>query len=522
MSSFTRIMLIIAVMLQCVGVFDHTLWTPDEPRVAEIAREMSISGNYLIPHHSRQPFLEHPPMYYAMAAIGFSLLGTGNEGNGRMASAFFSILTLLVVFTGVRRLYPGETAALSVAILSSSFLFFQVAHKMLVDSALGFSITLALFGFLLGYKGQWRHGFKLFWIGMAVAFLSKGLIGIAIPGVVVSVFILWQGDLTVIRRIWAIPGTLLLLGVVGLWTGILYQAGGNDFLRTFYIYNQIGRFFQSVIYTGGHFRPFYYYLGNFWGDGAPWSLLMIPFVIRVRQMDDAKRFFCAWFLGGIILLSLASTKRDLYLLPLMPAMAVMVASWMSELAGRVPETWEHAVLYILGGIFLVCSVAVPFGYVRFLGGPWSIGMAVLSASVVAAWFIYHYCKPNLPSMLTMYWCVLLLLWIPVLFPQIDQHKSYKDLFVQIGKTVAGGPVAGYQLTETVEALALYYGGFYVDNIEDRRTFEHFIAHKHTAYAVVLPSRLDAGLQTQLQRYGIPLIKDTTRMRKEIELWKIDN
>ena len=520
MTRMTKIMLVMVLALQGVGLFDHSLWTPDEPRVAEIAREMAASGDYLIPHHVRQPFLEQPPLYYATAALGFKFLGTGNEGNGRMASALYGILTLLVVFFSARRLYSETTAGLAVGILASSFLFFQVTHKMLVDSALVFFITLAMFGFFLDYQERFRYGFKIFWLGMALAFLSKGIIGVAIPGAAVAVFIVWQGDLNRIRRIWAVPGLLLLLGVIGLWTAILYHAGGTEFLWTFYGYNQLGRFFNGALYTGGHVRPVYYYLTDFWAQGAPWSLLIIPFFITMRPLDSAKRFLIAWFLVGLALLSLASTKRGLYLLPLMPAMAVMVAVWMSELTQRMLKQWERSVLYTFGVLFMLCFFGLPFGYVSFLGGPWTIAATVMIACVLAAWFIHSTCKPAPASLLTACWCILLLLWTPAAFPQIDRHKGYKDLFVRMGRVVADQGVAGYQLSETVEALASFYGGFYVENIVDRRTFKRYLAQKDTAYAVILPSRLDAGLKRQLERNGTPLMNATSCMLKDIELWKI--
>jgi len=517
---FTKIVLIVVLAIQCVGIFDHSLWAPDEPRVAEIAREMAASGDYLIPQFSQQPFLEQPPLYYATAALGFRLFGTGNEGNGRLASVVCGILTLLVVFAGVRRLFSEATAGLSIAVLASSFLFFQVAHKMLVDNALVFSITLALFGFLMAFTDHWRHGYKLFWLGMGLAFLTKGLIGIAIPIVAVAVFIIWQADLTVVRRIWAVPGILLLLVVMGFWSWVLYHAGGTDYLWTFYVYNQLGRFFNAGIYTGGHVRPVYYYLADFWAQGAPWSLLIIPFFITARPLDAPKRFLIAWLLGGIVLLNFSSTKRGLYLLPLMPAMAVMVAIWMEDLSGRMLKRWERALLNLLGGLFVLCFIGLAFGYVRFLGGSWVIAEAVTTACMLAIWFVYATCKPDRVRLLVMVWCLALLLWTPAAFPQIDQQKGYKDIFMRMGVLVADRPVAGYQLSETVEALAPFYGRFYVENIEDRNTFKQYLAQKDTAYAVILPSRLDAGLKRQLETNGTLLITTTTRMRRDIELWKI--
>lgn len=520
MARLSKIVLAIVLAIQCAGTFDHSLWSPDEPRVAEIAREMAASGDYLIPHFSRQPFLEQPPLYYATAALGFRFFGTVNEGSGRLASVFYGILTLLVVFAGVRRLFSEETAWLSIAVLASSSLFFQVTHKMRVDSALVFFVTLTLFGFLLAFQGHWRHGYKLFWLGMGLAFLTKGLMWVAIPIVAVAVFIIWQADFTVIRRIWAAPGILLLLIVMGLWTWVLYYMGGTDFLWTFYGYNQLGRFFNNGIYTGGHVRPMYYYLADFWAQGAPWSLLIIPFFITARPLDATKRFLIAWLLSGIVLLSLALTKRGLYLLPLMPAMAVMVAIWISDMSRRRPKRWEMAVLYSFVVLCMLCFFGLAYGYVYVLGGQWTIAAAVMGACLLALWFIYSTCKPNQASLLVVGWCLSLLLWTPAVSQQIDQHKSYKDLFMHMGRIVADQPVVGYQLTETVEALSLFYGGFYTENIEERHAFEQFLARKPHAYAIVLPSRLDAGLQARLQANGVRIIRDEAGMRRTIELWKI--
>ncbi len=515
-----KLLLVTAILLQCVGILDHSLWTPDEPRVAEISREMAASGDYLIPHHAQKPFLEQPPLYYATVAFFYRVFGTSYEGVGRFASVLFALGTLLTVFFATRTLYNEQTAGLATLILASSVRFFDVSHKMLVDNALCFFITIALFACMLAYKERLIHGYKIFWIGITFAFLTKGLIGIAIPGVAVALFILWQGDFHLIKRIWAFPGILLLTIVMGIWAWVLYTRGGPDFLRTFYLYNQLGRFLHGSIYTGGHIRPFYYYLTTIWADGAPWSLLLIPFFIKTRKPDEVMRFLCAWFVGGMVLLSTASTKRGLYLLPLFPAMAVMVAYWMSDMSRRVPEKWERIFLYIMGGLVFLCALAVPLGYCLELGGIWWVAILIFATTAMVFWFAYRYMKGNIPSLIILLWSLLLLLWIPALFPQIDKAKGYKDLFSHMGSIVAHEPVAGYQLTETIEALSPFYGGFYVENIEDRRMFEKMLREGNLVYVIILPTRIDKDLGALLMSRGMLLLKDASPTRKDIELWKI--
>jgi len=194
-----QVFLAIAILLQLVGVIDHSLWSPDEPRVAEIAREMAVSGDYIIPHFSGRPFLEKPPLYFATVGVFYRVFGTTCEGVGRFASVIFAIGTLLVVFFGTRAIYTGQIAALSTLVLATSFKFFEISHKMVVDIALCFFITTALFSFILAYKDKSSWGYRLFWISLALAFMAKGLIGIGIPLAVVILFALWQEDFFLIN-----------------------------------------------------------------------------------------------------------------------------------------------------------------------------------------------------------------------------------------------------------------------------------------------------------------------------------
>src|SRR5512137_66550 len=124
----TLTMLLLAILIQVVGIFDHSVWTTDEPWVAEISREMVMSGDYVIPKLSNTPFLEKPPLYYAVTAIFWRTFGTGNEGIGRLASVLFATGTLLVVFFGARVLYGERAAALATLILATTPEFFLTSH----------------------------------------------------------------------------------------------------------------------------------------------------------------------------------------------------------------------------------------------------------------------------------------------------------------------------------------------------------------------------------------------------------
>jgi 4-amino-4-deoxy-L-arabinose transferase-like glycosyltransferase len=510
------ILLIPALLLLFVGTFDHSLWTPDEPRVAEISRVMAASGDYLIPELSGRPFLEQPPLYYAVAGVFWHIFGTGNEGFGRLASVLFAAGTLLIVFFGTKALYSAHAAALSALVLATTGDYFLMTHKMVVDNALVFFITAALFCFVLAYRGVLGKGYVLFWICLAGAFLTKGIIGIAIPGAGAAIFILWQKDPAMIKKAWVVPGILLVVMAMLAWAWGLYLRGGKDFLSTFFLYNNLGRFASQGIYRGGHINPFYYYLYTVLLNGLPWSIALIAALIAGWKPDERLRFFCSWFFGGLVLLSIASTKRGLYFLPMYPAMAVIAGQWLSGMANREPATWEKIVLRGLLAVLVVLAMAVPAGYVK-IGG--SLPAAVAVFFVAAGLFLaYRTAARSLPEWLPAGFAVLFLSWSTPLFLQVDTLKTYEPFFRQAGRIVGQEKVIGYNLTETVEAFSPFYGGFPVNSIEDKKRYEQMVLSRSFRY--VLVERPDPELMKIIGPRGEKLLATTGRERKELQLWRL--
>lgn len=516
--------LVFLVVLQCTGIVDHSLWTPDEPRVAEIAREMAISGDYLIPQLLYRPFLEKPPLYYAAAGIFYRMFGTGIEGVGRLASVIFALASLAVVFFGIRRLISEESAYLSTIILATSFRFFEISHKMVVDNALVFFVTAALFSYILAHEEKFRYGYVLFWISLAFAFLSKGMIGLFIPGLAIGVFGIWQRKHSFpefLKRTWIIPGVVIVCAVMVLWAWVLYMRGGMEFIDVFYKYNQLERFIGTG-YHGGHVRPFYYYIPTLLADAAPWSVLVLPAVIRARLHDDRIKFFLTWFFTGLILLSVASTKRGVYFLPMYPAMAVLIAEWIKGIAQKTSSLWERGFMWFAAGLIMLCYIVVPAAYIK-IGGAWLTACIVFVITLCIFLLVARWKPWRVPYLVCIGWASLLLVWSPVLVPRIDMIKSYKPFFVEAGHIVAQQDVAGYRLTETVEALCPFYGQFYIDSIEQPDIFEQLLASQHDPeYLIVLPSRIDEKLKECIMAKGDMILETKSPFLKKTQLWRMKN
>ncbi|HQG31088.1 MAG TPA: glycosyltransferase family 39 protein, partial [Deltaproteobacteria bacterium] len=391
MSASSVRVLFLALLIQCVGIADHSLWTPDEPREAQIVREMSLKGDYLIPSHAGRPFLEKPPLYYIVATAAYRLFGGYYQEAGRFASLLFAFSLLLAVYAATRSLYGDEASVFAPLILATFPLFFLASHKMLVDMGLVFFITAAMCSFLLAFKGLFPAGYKVFWLCLVLAFLTKGIVGLAIPGAGILVFMLWQRDMRIIRDAWIIQGVLLVFTVMLAWGLVLYLKGGTEFLYTFYIYNHLGRFIPAgTIYQGGHVRDFSYYLLNVPLQTAPWSLLLVPAVVSAGHRRDTERFLYSWLLGGLLLLSISSTKREIYFLPMFPALAVIIAGWMARSASGETERWEEYFLLGTAGLMLIACMILPIGYVKIGGGILlAAGLAIFTACMfVLLWRHY--------------------------------------------------------------------------------------------------------------------------------------
>lgn len=515
----TTIMAALAFLLLFVGIFDHSFWTPDEPRVAEISREMSASGDYLIPRLSNRPFLEQPPLYYAVAGVFWKVLGTGNEGFGRLSAVMFAAGTLLVLFFGMRRLYDGYTAALSCLVLSTTQQFFYVAHKMVVDNALCFFIAAALFSALLAYRGLFRRGYIFFWLSLCGAFLTKGIVGIAIPGVAAVCFILWQRDFSVIRKAWILPGIILVLAAMGAWGYVLYDRGGNDFLDTFFLYNNLGRYVSGAgNYTGGHTNPFWYYLPALLTDGLPWNVLFVAALAANGKVKDGRlRLFYSWFFGGIILLTLSSTKRGLYLLPLYPAMAAVTGVWLASKTAERARKWETSAMKALLVILAVVTLAAPAAYVK-LGGSIPVAAAAFAISACLLYAAYRKVAGSLPEWLPLVVAVLLLVWVTPLYHQIDAHKSYKPFYQKASDIIGKERVISYNPSETVMAFCPFYGGFFVEHVDDKAQFEKKVLSKEALF--VLDEKNKGGLEGLYSAHGVPVLETEGKIRKGLKLWKL--
>jgi len=305
------------------------MWYADEPDIAEVAKAMADSGDWVAPRRMGVIWVDYPPMIYWTGVVSAHLLGGVDEFALRLPSALAAVaLVLLTCVAGSR--WFGPVAGLWSGLTLLTFLqFAQQAVGYRPDMLFSLFIAAGFFAYAAGSGERPRlllrvAAFALFGLAM----LSKGPLGVLLPGLVLT---LWHATRREWRRLLELaPLALVSVAVYLPWFLACARAmGADDILSELYAQN-IARFVSA---HRAHGKPVYYYLVNIWGDLAPWSPL-VPFALvwihRARRWRDREVQLLLWWLGAFfVFLSIAVTKRQLYLLPAYPAFALVLGAWIA-------------------------------------------------------------------------------------------------------------------------------------------------------------------------------------------------
>jgi len=410
------LLLVLGGLLFFCALGNHQLQGSTEPRVAGIAMEMHLDGDWVTPRLNGVPFLEKPPLSLWLDVAAIRLFGPTTLAV-RLASAFAGLFCVLLLYGVLRRIGRPTTLALLAALLLMTLAsFWANARQVGEDALLTLGVTLALLSFLQAWlkpAGRTEHWLG-FATGIAISTLSKGVLGLALPGVVIFACLLW--DSLAQRRLqisawlrpllWTLPGLVPVL----VWLLFLYRDGGSAALQEILWTNSVGRFSGSFS-EAGHFEPFYYYLLRLPQAFLPWNILLYLGLWHFRKRllrDRYLLFFTLWLAAQFALLTLASSKRMVYLMALAPAAAVIAAEFghviLARWHARASKGMRRAVVFL--------ALLVPACY---------LGYAI---------------------------------WIE---PRADQKESFLPLTERIRQhQMAGRQVALYQPSERLAGASVFY------------------------------------------------------------------
>ena len=233
----TLVYLLIVVALGGVLFFcnlgGRDFWNPDEPRYAEVAKEMLLGKGWLVPHLNSEVYIEKPPLFFWAIAGTARLLGAMNEHAGRIPSAVFAVLTLILTFLLGKRLFNEKVGFYAALILATTIMFFWLARRANIDATLTFFTTATIVLFCEGFyrqRGRWIF-YALAYCAMALGFLTKAQVAVIVPLLVIGGYFLAKREFVFFKDRSHLFGLGIFMAVIGGWIVLTSLSGGGDYLR---------------------------------------------------------------------------------------------------------------------------------------------------------------------------------------------------------------------------------------------------------------------------------------------------
>jgi len=524
--------LLIGLYLLCLGsysfwTFDHELWNPDETREGGIVWAMVTDHDLIVPHLNGRPFLEKPPLYYWTAAFLAQACGRLSPAVVRLPAVLYGLLGILAATLIARRAFGPRAGLLAGIVLATLPKYYLTAHFALTDLPLTAAVGLAYYGFYLldaagpGAGRMRRTGYGLlFVIAVAAAFLAKGLIGPLLIGAGLFFYLLWERKYREMALAAVLGGAGVALAA-GPWLDLVLGESGWGSLKFFLLEDQWDRFTSASL---GHRQGFGFYLYIFPANALPWLIVFIPAVgwgreriLGVGVEGGPVRLMLCWLGGGLLLLSLSTSKREIYLLPLFAPMAVLIGAWLDQvmagkdlsrlereglkalaiIAGLVPLLMAGAGLYLLASPARVALLALPMG---------------TAAAIVGAVLLRRRAYPLMAPYAALVSVGVIGVSSVLFAGLLDRERSYKPFFARVRAEVpAGSRLYGLHLSEMEEGAANFYLDRLVPNAPEPEELARMLAAggDGTAY-LLLDNRAYRNYRDRLTGFSEVLAFDLGR------------
>ncbi len=338
-TTWYRDILLLTILISLLFGFmlgSRPLNVPDEARYSEIPLEMIATHDYITPHLDGIKYFEKPALFYWMQVGAIKLLGNNNWAY-RAATALMAMLGCLMLFVASRILYDRRTAWISTGILSTSLIYFAFAHIVTLDVTLSVFMTGTLLSFICAMKyspGKIRR--NLMWscyifAGMAV--MTKGLVGILLPGIIVLLWFTIFNEWRQLKSCYLISGITLFLLITLPWH-IAVQLKNPEFFHFYFIEQQFTRYLTNY---AGRFKPFWFFIPIIIVGLFPWVCFLwqtikfhFPKNWKDRYAQKEPIFLLLWATIIFVFFSLSKSKLIPYILPTIPPLTLLIGHYLSS------------------------------------------------------------------------------------------------------------------------------------------------------------------------------------------------
>ena len=398
------LLLVFALAWFC-NLGDRRLLHPDEGRYAEIPREMVATGDWVTPRLDGVKYFEKPALQYWLTAAGYEAFGV-HEWTARLWPALAGFLGVLFIGHVGRRLGGPMLGLYAAAVLAGSVGYVLDAHLLTLDTGLTLWMSVGLGGLFLAQRAEatpreTRGWMWTAWAALALATLSKGLIGIVLPGGALVAYTLLQRDWALWRRLHLGSGALIFLAIAAPWF-IVVSLRNPEFFTFFFVHEHFTRFLTSEHRREG---AWWYFVPIFIVGIMPW---LVVFAWAVRRMwanaipaangFSWPRFALCWSGFIFVFFSASGSKLPSYILPIFPALALAIG-WQLTLLSAGALLRLTAPLVVVMGLL---AIAAPFAYPAIAArladarqpldpllayGPWiEVAFGIAFAGGILAWW----------------------------------------------------------------------------------------------------------------------------------------
>ncbi len=369
MAAPRRDLVILLVLFSLVAVIRVTapsdLATGDQPYQAAYVRDITERGAWIVQRHEDGTPATKPPLYNWLAAIPILIAGTTNEFLLKLPSLIAGMLTLLLTWSIARQVAGDRAALFSGVLLVCSTMFSKQIYFARTDMLLTLFVVAQIWAAV-------RVRPVAYWTFAALALLTKGPIGLAIP--LLGLLVWWwrEGRLREqSRAMYLVPGVVLSLIPLLSWFAAALSAGGDEVWQQLVVRETIDRFADGS--KSKEHKHLLYYVPHFFARMAPASFFAVIAMVALRSKRDDERnramlVAAWWFLVPFLVLSLVPSKRVDRLFPIFPAVCILAGwaldRWFSGERVRGATT----TLYVIAGVIVAAGLVVAIGYPYIVAG----------------------------------------------------------------------------------------------------------------------------------------------------------
>ena len=493
------LLLLAAGVLYFVDLGGSSIWDANEAFYVETPREMIERGDYISPTFNYEPRLNKPILSYWIVAGFYRLFGI-SVGVQRVAIAIGGIVLIAVAFFLARAGSASASAPLWAALgLAASPRLMMFARRIFIDiyASMFMALTLLFFALSERYPARRRLFLILMYVSVGLGVLTKGPAFALLPGLVFALYLLVHGELRRIREMMIPAGVLVVLAIVLPWYAALYQRDGWTYIEAFFFGENLARYTEGLGVNAT--RGPLFYLPVVFSDAFPLSGLLFvaaaAWIAERRNASSARdvRFrirtlLWLWILTIVGFFSISAAKQDLYVFPIVPAVAALGGIAIA----RAVETSEYAAgvrgtVVVLGLVLLVLAGGVLYLF-SGPGAVYAVRGTVLLAAIGIAGGIAAIVLPARGSaahgFLALTAALIAMNWVFVLrvLPSFEAYKPVPGVARVLEQRLQPGDIVA-TYNEALPSL-VYYLERHVEMAYDPAPIRAFIESPRTVYVVL--------------------------------------